>query len=264
MLAPCLERHHGARANARAALAFFLDYYAFERQGRSPDYSPAAVDAVYASAGLDPSEIWSRYERLLGGRKLNRANNPLCPRGTPFERGKTSHQTWQPSAVEFIRTDQSPRNMLLWARDELVVDRTAETHRALCSINGIGTKIASFFLRDVAESSGIAVSLDRHLLQPVDVWVYRLAELTCGGPRQRTGEECARAIVEKSLAEDVSPERVNQGMWYFATQVCGSSEYVVKRTIRDGAVWEAIEDHVAGIRDSADRTAEAWERLQCR
>lgn len=96
------------------------------------------------------------------------------------------------------------------------------------SIRGSGPKIASFFLRDVKELYSITAIEPtlRYLLQPVDIWIWRTANILQGreefpllsdvGEAER--KDAAQFIVDSSR----NPERVNMGMWYFAAMVCGS------------------------------------------
>jgi hypothetical protein len=264
ILGPALHRHAGADRDPRAALALFVSFYAYERQGSSPNYARAAVDAVIRSPELSPPAVWREYKRLLQDINLNVANNPLSPKGTPFARKGGERKTWQPSIIEFTASAPSRRNLLTWAHEQLASGRMREAHSDLCGVNGLGPKIASFFLRDVATMHRLEPDSDRQLLQPVDVWVRRLAKLTCGRGDLPNDSTCAEAVVDASLAAGVSPERVNQGMWYFASQVCGSSEYVAVRIIQEGSIWQSVEDHVQRLAESSARTAEAWERLTCR
>jgi len=264
ILGPALHRYAGADRDPRAALALFVSFYAYERQGSSPNYARAAVDALMQSPELSPLAVWREYKRLLRSVKLNAANNPLSPKGTPFARKGGERKTWQPSIIEFAASAPDRRNLTVWAREQLASGRIREAHSDLCGVNGLGPKIASFFLRDVATMHGLEPDRDRQLLQPVDVWVRRLAKLTCGRGELPTDSACAEAMVDASLAAGASPERVNQGMWYFASQVCGSSEYVAERIIREGSIWQSVEDHVQRLAESSARTAEAWERLACR
>jgi len=264
ILGLALQRYPAAGQDPRQALALFLSFYAYERQGSSPNYAPAAVDAVMRASELSPSVIWREYKQLLRGVNLNVANNPLSPEGTEFVRKGGERKTWQPSIIEFAASAPDRRNLITWAREQLASERTRVAHSHLCQINGLGPKIASFFLRDVATTYVLEPDGDRHLLQPVDVWVRRLASLTCGRGELPSDSACAQAVVESALAVGASPERVNQGMWYFASQICGSSEYVAESIIRERSIWKSAEEHIRRLTESSVGTAKAWEKLACR
>ena len=88
-----------------------------------------------------------------------------------------------------------------------------EAWEKLTSIRGIGAKIASLFLRDLAVWFDLTPNVDRWYMQPVDVWVRRTVKLLSGS--NMSDEEIAKWIVRNSE----NPERANQGIWYFASQV---------------------------------------------
>lgn len=232
---PLWEQYPSCETDTWDALCLFLKGYAFERQGRPPDYGPAAADAIaiVKTKSRDEelkeehvSEVWNEFRGLLSANKLNEANNPLCPKGTSYNRG--SKATRKESVLEFLLRI-SPRgsqlNILMYAKNKLANDQLAELHGEIREINGIGPKIASLFLRDVAIYYGISCSRDRHLLQPIDIWVRRIVR-ELGGPVDdpnkqdaEVGRKAQRWIVEESGRASVNPEKVNQGMWYFATQI---------------------------------------------
>jgi hypothetical protein len=85
----------------------------------------------------------------------------------------------------------------------------------------VGEKIASFFMRDIACRFNIfpVAAEDRHLLQPVDIWVERAA--TClGAP----AGQAADFLVRCSGTDRNRPERVNQGIWLFGAEVVRTEE----------------------------------------
>jgi hypothetical protein len=81
----------------------FLEGYAFERQGRRPDYSHAAVDSIIKAKNNEGtlnrkhvSAVWKYFKDYLDTIGLNEANNPLCPKGTYYDvkiKGKTVSRT---------------------------------------------------------------------------------------------------------------------------------------------------------------------------
>ena len=232
------------------ALAFFLDGYAFERQGASPDYKRLAVEAAESVGELAPQAIWDCFLRLLGTRKPNTALNPLAPKETGFCWRGQPRQTDQASVVELVVQGDCPGGIVHWARDGMAQGRTLETFQALRSVTGIGEKIASFFLRDVATLFGLEVDRDdRHLLQPIGVWVGRAARALW--PELPTDWGVwRRAIVQHSLDAGVNPERVNQGMWYFATQVCRSKQPLFDWHLQHGTAQLATDEHAAAFEEA--------------
>lgn len=73
--------------------------------------------------------------------------------------------------------------------------RVKEAWERLTSIHGIGSKIASLFLRDVVVWFGLAPNTaDRWYMQPVDVWVRRTVSLLSRS--NMSDEDIAKRIVE--------------------------------------------------------------------
>jgi len=258
------------------ALCVFLEGYAFERQGRRPDYGPAAADSIVKTKskgeGLRSEhvrEVWKDFKTNLGG-KRNEANNPLSPRGTPYERKtrsretgdilKTTHMTTAESVLEVLlgisASGLSP-NIIVYAKGGIACDQLKAVHRKIQEINGIGSKIASFFLRDVATFYSVLASKDRYLLQPIDVWVRRIVkELNgpVGDPNKQdhsVDESAQKWIVNESIGVSVNAEAVNQGMWYFATQIAGSY-YRLGKSIHDPTyAWKLLTQHKQALEGAA-------------
>lgn len=216
------------------SLKFFL-HYAFEHQGRSPDYAPAAIDTTDELKGgsitrAAACQAWQIFRKKLNDQGLNAALNPMCPVGTPVQRRRNGKnvvlKTKKFSAVEFVAEEMGGGCIVPWARDLMKSANTKKAHDALKTINGVSTKIASLFLRDVAVMYRLAPSQRRELLQPVDTWIRFVA----GELAQRSlksDDECARFIVNNSH----QPEAANQGIWYFCAQIAGSSRYEVRRSL---------------------------------
>ncbi|RKY04384.1 hypothetical protein DRP77_04015 [Candidatus Poribacteria bacterium] len=199
---PLWQRYH-TDPSPLNALIVFLEGYAFERRGCNPSYAHAAADILMSLPFKpDPAELWEMFRSCLGGGKLNEKVNPL------------------------YHTDSEECNCLLCkVKGEDIIrqtealireDRVREAWEKLTSIRGIGAKIASLFLRDLAVWFDLTPNVDRWYMQPVDVWVRRTVKLLSGS--NMSDEEIAKWIVLNSG----NPERANQGIWYFASQVCGS------------------------------------------
>ncbi len=242
------------------SLRLFLQMYAFERQGRSPDYSFAAVDAIddNRSVPLDrrsARKVWESFAARLRDLNLNHANNPLCPKGTKYPRnyrtGERDTEVKKSSALQVAAELGKP--LVAWARECLENNNARDTHARLRQINGIGNKIASFFLRDVATAYRVAPTKNRHLLQPVDVWIrFVVQKLSCDD--QLNDTQCARWIVRKSA----KPECMNQGIWYFSANIAHSSQYVVARALKEPKLFdELISKHLDDVQRAA-KSAKAY------
>jgi hypothetical protein len=234
------------------ALDTFLAY-AYTRQGAPSAYAYAARKTVeglaerrasWQEAGL-AQQAWQQYKDELKGRAPNHRNNPMCPQGTRYRNGKGEHATQQPSVIEFVQEylSNTDYNIVRWAEKMLRTDDVQSVYNHLISINGVGAKIASLFLRDIAWLCEIVPTRSRELLQPVDVWVRRYVR---HWERNDKLEDpaCAHWIVEHASEAVVSPERVNAGMWYFGARVAGDA-LTLSQLIDDvEAMRIAIEKHV--------------------
>ena len=92
-LEPYRRRYTRRLSDSSEALKFFLGGEIFARQGASPDYSPAAIDAVHKVAQekkigrlLDPRKAWKTFKKILNdiSQKYNPMVNPLAPQGTDY------------------------------------------------------------------------------------------------------------------------------------------------------------------------------------
>jgi endonuclease III len=231
------------------AVGIFLTGYAFERQGAKPDYRHVAVDVVNGLVAQECSlldattakRVWVSFSKTSGGERLNYANNLLCPQGTYYKRKTGSATTYSKSLIESLQDLPKtglPANIVAFAKMGLHLDCTADVHHAIQSINGIGSKIASLFLRDVAVIYNAYPVKNRYLLQPVDVWVKRVFDKLTDS-RSHDTEMIQQGIVNIAIRINVLPEAVNQGMWYFGSQVA-DSDYRLSKALSDLAYARAL------------------------
>ncbi|HZU11440.1 MAG TPA: hypothetical protein VFB58_01255 [Chloroflexota bacterium] len=224
------------------SLALFLGGYAYERQGAPRIYSQAAVDVIRGQQGegralTDPGLgrcVWDQYVELLEFLAQLRAN----PRNNPLA---TSEVARQMSVVEYAADLARDGGSTLAGRSRAALQSgsTREIHTQLTGINGVGTKIASFWLRDIALVSRLAGDTDGELLQPIDVWVQRAAEISIGAADDQAG-----AIVEASRRARVNHMRVNAGMWYIGARVA-LSEYRLGQALSNRSLfWSLVADHL--------------------
>ncbi len=200
------------------AAAFFLNGYAFERQGRSPNYTHAAVDAVKEGNALKEGridsiteeELWKSFKDKLGDERLNLDRQPLNPSA------KSPHSK---SLLRQLR-EGNKANLVKTTQDSLQQGEVQVAFEFVKNIRGVGPKISSFFLRDLKEITDINTekfSLEhRFLLQPIDIWVRRTVKML--NNTTKTDKDVARFIVDHSN----NPEKSNMGIWYFSARVCGS------------------------------------------
>ncbi|MGB2865248.1 MAG: hypothetical protein WBC05_18105 [Sedimentisphaerales bacterium] len=231
------------------SIAIFLEGYAFERQGRKPDYFHAAVDALLGykrehngnMSNNIVEDIWSRFSNLLNDQNLNYQNNPLCPQGKEYSKkykgGRKNYKTSQLSLIQVVYENNNIRNksFTTYLRERIIQNDIQGAFDLLKSIQGVSDKIASFFLRDLAYIMKIDLSKtqNRHLLQPIDIWVAKtvisLDEIEFSGLKGKIKNgrslnnkdkvKLAELIVRQSGGNAANPELVNTGIWYFCSQI---------------------------------------------
>ena len=241
------------------SLRFFLREYAFERQGRSRDFAAVANEVILEApkeekdfSSLKAKKIWNTFTKKLSevSVKPNYARNPLCPKGTKYTNNKGNTKIVnQKCVIDLVQEELGNVSIVSFARKKLNSDQELEeAYEILNKINGVGPKIASLFLRDVAVMYDCKkISNNKKLLQPIDTWIRYCVQI-CAGNTKLTGG-CADFLIK---ATD-EPEKANQGIWYFCSQVAQSSRYKVKRSIENPKYRELlIKKHLEDLGDDGE------------
>jgi|GEM_PF-562328 len=271
-LRPLWNKYPSRESDDWEAVGLFLQGYASERQGARPDFRHVAVDVIeelrcqgQLLTNKNTTQLaWDIFCRHLKGQGLNHANNPLCPQGISYERKTGPAITYNKSIMDFLydisMTGLQP-NIVSLAKTGLELDLVDGVHGKIQEINGIGPKIASLFLRDVALFYNLTPSKDRHLLQPVDTWIQRMFEQLT---QQRSTsvqdtEKIQRWMLQESVRCDVRPEAVNEGTWYFSSQVA-DSEYRMSKALNDlGYAETLLNEYIEAVHQEV----RAWGNLLC-
>lgn len=234
----------------REALIEFLRGYAFERQGASPHYSGAAIRAVRAYQGHRPGQdfeqsVWEAFLQEIGvgpdAKGAARKVNPLA----------VSYGGARSITSLILGLDLHDHNLIKWAAGGMANGRLVDIFNELQSVRGIGTKITAFFLRDIAVAFDVPATQREpaELLQPIDVWTRRGAEVLAGtrqASRNKLSDlDAARVIIEASREANVSPEIVNTGLWIFGANFA-RSESKFRNLL---ASLDALREFLAGERD---------------
>jgi len=224
------------------SLGIFLEGYAFERQGRSPDYAHAAVDALFSCKKDNGTfnqnvivNIFQKFCQLLNNQNLNINNNCLNPKQNSQQNN---------SVIQVVLNKIMKSNLTLTSYLIKLINESNDIKPAfdlLISIRGIGDKIASFYLRDLIDAMNITLSnqtnqtnqiQNRNLLQPIDVWVERTVKFLYNlyNNQNISKNQIANWIVETSCQNNVNPERINMGIWFFCSNIV-KSEYRLNATL---------------------------------
>jgi hypothetical protein len=108
-------------------------------------------------------------------------------------------------------------NLTQYAIRKIEAGEIAQLYAELDSIQQIGPKIASFYLRDLVSLFDLEKCLADEVqiwLQPVDVWVERLAQSIGLVAINATHAQIQQAIIDLCREKGYSPLLFNQGAWY--------------------------------------------------
>jgi hypothetical protein len=121
------------------------------------------------------------------------------------------------SILEFI-SEINDRNIINYSISKIKNGKVADHFEELQKIRSIGPKCSSFYLRDLSCIYSLdtkMVKADLICLQPIDVWVKRVALVAEIINKDEKNDELIRNnIVEACLNSGVSAIKFNQGAWY--------------------------------------------------
>jgi len=113
-----------------------------------------------------------------------------------------------------------PSTITSFAKQHLKDGTVREAAKSLDKINGVGSKIACLFLRDIA-SEFVPQSAVVPELLPVDIHVRRISQKLMG--KEATDKEITTWIMEQSERVRLKALDVNSGMWLFGSVLAGSA-----------------------------------------
>lgn len=233
---PLWEKYTRYLEDPLDAILIFLEGYAFERQGRNPSYSHVAVEAIEGVKDSPlrrnfPQTVWHKFSEFFANKGLNIKANPL------FHTKKLCCCVWCVTGTE---------NLIKTSKEAIARSQIKEAWEKVKRIRGVGPKIASLFLRDVAVQFELAPSQDRWLLQPVDIWVRR-AVFLLNRNKMKDGD-VARWLVTNCD----EPELANQGIWYFGAQIAGSNFRLRKSIEYPSYAEEILQEHMASLKAAVE------------
>jgi hypothetical protein len=201
----------------RLAFDFFLDRACY--QGRSDNVSEKVCVAAKAvlKSSLYAAPDWSDpgfadFRSLLEERVGSGAGKP----------GKGRDVEMILSALRFVR-EFDDHNLIVYSLARIRTGELASHYDEIQAARGphgitqVGPKIAAFYLRDLAslfELDDVVPARELALLQPVDVWVRRLASRLGLADEKASDEKIRNAIVDLCTKNSSSTLLFNQGLWY--------------------------------------------------
>lgn len=228
----------------KSALAEFLRTFAFEHQGKSPDFPLAAAEAVdeYDSDIPGPGFedlIWEAFRQKIGLDTEGDDDKGTAPNINPLRPTRVGRRKSITSFVSTLNSEDDNYNIFSWARRHLTPVKIGSASNDLQCVRGLGRKIASFFLRD-AVAAFVQVKDEFELepaeyLQPIDIWTRRGAEMLSmhltgqsrpkrfDGDNREAYKKAAELLVSLSRSAGVRPSLVNAGLWILGAQFAQSS-----------------------------------------
>jgi len=226
--------------NGHEALVCFLTNYAYERQGAATAYSKIALKCVSSKyknghnwrvpTKNDAKDLWEDYKNIAK-RDYNLLDNKT-------KKAKVNEKC-NPMKADRGIIDQlvsnNTLNIAVYMRDLIDCGNTAGAYDFIKGIRGIGEKIASFYLRDIAHLSRLDERniSDLHLLQPMDTWLEQTLKILFNSDVPKNLQQKQRLIVNLCKKSGVSSISFNQGAWVLGSQITGEF----------GTFKEALNDH---------------------
>jgi hypothetical protein len=201
-----------SEASWRQGLELFYRDYAFERAGAPRTWGAIAQEIISqfpsnTPTNALPSWAWSRFVKQIAPGSPNKKNNPLWTDGPKIP------------ATQFIASlDTHHHNLFAWAVAELRTGAGWSTYQKLQTLQGIGPKIAAFFLRDVLVSHEIPEGSldDLACIVPVDVWVRRGVSVLLGlskPPTEASDHKTQKVAVELADRLAIRSATLDVGLW---------------------------------------------------
>lgn len=244
------------------ALLCFVKHYAYERQGApTASYTKIAKRAIENQFNgsiksvilTDAKETWKYYleiaKKEYNNLGVNETHNPMK----------------SDSGVLRVMANRNIINIASYVKGLIQNNQTKEAHRLLTSIRGVGTKIASLYLRDIAYLGKLPESRikEQYYLQPVDTWIEQTLSIVFGNENPRVLREKQERIVDLCKAANVSPIAFNQGAWVLGSQISG--DYKTFQKIAEGKdVKSIITEHIEEEKNyvsELERLLQNWAEL---
>lgn len=221
--------------NYQALFCFFKNY-AYQRQGAAPAYSKIAIKALrnrfdYSTRSVniaDAEEVWKDYQNIakneFNNLKVNRTHNPMSS-----DRG-----------ILKVMANKNISNLASHVKCLIQNKQTKEAHELVNSIRGVGTKIASLYLRDIAYLGRIPENRikDQYCLQPIDTWIEQTLSIIFGNIKPTVLRKKQEIIVKLCETASVSSIAFSQGAWMLGSQVSG--DYLTFQQLAKGQNAQVI------------------------
>jgi len=206
--------------NNYQALVCFVENYAYQRQGApTSSYSKIAKKSIENRFSsnmksvtlMDAKEVWKDYKEIA----KNEFNN--------LEVNKTHNPMSSDSGILTVMAKKNITNFASYIKGSIQNNQTKDAHELVDSIRGIGSKIASLYLRDIAYLGKIPENRirEQYYLQPVDTWIEQTLSIILGKKKPKVLKEKQKIIGDLCKAANVSPIAFSQGAWVLGSEISG-------------------------------------------
>jgi thermostable 8-oxoguanine DNA glycosylase len=206
------------------ALEFFLTHFAYARQGSAKAYPVIAkqtIQEVFHGSlktinSNQPTEAWKTYtdiaKRDFNSQETNEKRNPMnCNNG-----------------VLKVMAVNEVTNIANHVKTLIEHGETKKAHEFIDNITGIGPKIASLYLRDIACLANLESQIayeDQFYLQPMDTWLIQALSIIKEKPvnpkNNKEKQDAQKTIVDLCTQAKCSPIEFKQGAWLAGSQIAG-------------------------------------------
>ncbi len=221
--------------NKKKAVMIFLSKYAHERQGAATAYPEIAQSVVEEKIDFskkitenDAVQCWDAYKKIAKEKYnnlgLNELRNPMNVEG---------------GLISQLASKQIG-NLANYCSILINNNQILEAHNFMMSIRGIGTKIASFYLRDIAFLKGCDEKIlnNVYLLQPIDTWIDQIGYILFG---ELSTKNLQKNIVRACNENGISSLKFNQGAWVIGSQFALNFE-TFKKILNNNDIFVKILD----------------------
>ena len=152
-------------------------------------------------------------------------------------------------------------NIANYVKKQIDEQKTKAAHKFVDNIKGIGPKIASFYLRDIAYLAGLEKKgiNDPFLLQPMDTWLEQ-TYIIMEGEKPANREEKQKFFVGICLEAGCSPIEFNQGAWFAGSQIAGEIKKFKKIALGEPESKEIVKDYLKKLRHYISEIEKALDR----
>lgn len=258
--------------NGYLALKVFLDTYAYARQGAAAAYPQIACECISRKfkdgkkwnrlTKSDAKLLWDEYQEIaklkfnLFNKKTQKAK--VNEDRNPMNRNK---------GVILKLASNNIENIAVYVRELINEGQTHEAHDFMQSIKGIGEKIASFYLRDIAYFAKIDEDRikddDLCLLQPIDTWLEQIVKILFKPEVLKSSLRAKqKLIVDLCKGIPVSCINFNQGAWLFGSQIAEEFGKLQKALTNIDKTKSIIEEYIIKKERHLDEVKKVLEILR--